>query len=134
MIVLDTQALVWLVEASGELGAHARELEADSDVIAASAISLWEIGLLVSRSKLALSLPLHQWADRVEQEAVIDILGVSRSIAIDAGMLPDYEHGDPGDRIVLATARFMGCPVMTSDRRMLEYAQKGHVRAIDARR
>lgn len=134
MILLDTQSLVWLIEDHSSLGKQARQIEAESESVVVSAMSLWEIGLLVSRRKLALSSPIHLWADRVEQDADIEIRPVTRSIAIDAGLLPVYDHGDPGDRIVLATARAYECPVMTSDRRMLAYAKAGHVQAIDARR
>ena len=134
MILLDTQALVWLMEGSSELGAKAAQAEADSADVAVSAMSFWEISLLVSRKRLSLSLPLEQWAAKVAQEAAIDILPVTGSIAIDAGCMPGYKHRDPGDLIVIATARALGCPVMTSDGRMLAYANTGHVQAIDARR
>lgn len=134
MILLDTQALVWLMEGSSRLGSQARQVEAESEIVAISAISLWEIGLLVSRNKLALPVSIDRWVDMVEHEAAIEILPVTRVVAVNAGMLPEYEHGDPGDRIVLATARNSACPVMTSDRRMLAYAASGHIQAIDARR
>lgn len=134
MILLDTQALVWLMQDDTKLGLIARRMEAEASEVLISAISLWEIGLLTSRRRIVLPLPMDAWSDRVEQQAAIGIISVSRAIAIDAGLLPDYDHRDPGDRIVLATARHLGCPVMTSDRRMLAYAATGHVQAIDARR
>lgn len=134
MILLDTQALVWTMEGSSKLGPKAVQAEAESQEVIVSTISLWEISLLASRGRLVLSLPIEQWADKVVQEAGISILPVTRAIAIDAGFMPGYEHGDPGDRIVIATARSIPCPVMTSDHRILAFAKAGHVRAIDARR
>lgn len=62
------------------------------------------------------------------------VISVTRAIAVNAGLLPQCDHRDPGDRIVLATARALACPVVTSDGRMLDYAKAGHVHAIDARR
>ena len=134
VILLDTQALIWLMQENGRLGSNARRAEAEDSEVFISAITLWEIGLLTSRQRLVLPQPLDAWTDRVEHEAAIGIIPVSRVIAIDAGLLPSYDHRDPGDRIVLATARHLSCPVITSDRRMLDYASAGHVQVIDARR
>jgi hypothetical protein len=39
-------------------------------------------------------------------------------------------HADPGDRLIIATARHLGMPIVTSDRKILAYAEAGFVRAI----
>lgn len=134
MILLDTQSFVWLAENNDRLGKAARQIEAESDQVFVSAISLWEIGLLISRNRMKLSRPYRRWLEVATQNGRATIHPVSPDIAFEAGMLPHYPHGDPGDRIVLATAIELNCPVITSDRRMLDYAGAGHVQAIDARR
>ncbi len=85
MILLDTQALVWLMEGSSRLGLQARRAEAESEVVATSAISFWEIGLLVSRNKLTLPVSMDRWADMVEHEAAIEYC-----------QLPARWHSTPG--------------------------------------
>jgi PIN domain nuclease of toxin-antitoxin system len=52
------------------------------------------------------------------------------AIAIDASYLPGELHGDPGDRLLIATARHLGMPIVTRDRRIIAYAEAGWVRVI----
>jgi PIN domain nuclease of toxin-antitoxin system len=47
-------------------------------------------------------------------------------------MLPGDFHNDPADRIIVATARHHEAPLLTVDRAILAYAEKGHLQAIDA--
>lgn len=51
-------------------------------------------------------------------------------IAIDSAQLPGDLHRDPGDRLLIATARHLAIPIVTRDRLILAYAEQGHVRAI----
>jgi PIN domain nuclease of toxin-antitoxin system len=51
-------------------------------------------------------------------------------IAIAASCLPGRIHGDPADRMIVATARRLDIPVVTRDTRILAYARHGHVVAI----
>ena len=44
--------------------------------------------------------------------------------------LPEGMHRDPADRIIVATAREFGLRVVTRDRKILSYAEKGHVMAV----
>lgn len=51
-------------------------------------------------------------------------------VLIDSSFLPGEIHGDPADRILVATARAFGCRLMTRDRALLGYAQSGHLQAV----
>ncbi len=55
---------------------------------------------------------------------------ITSAIAIDASYLPGDFHSDPMDRLIVATARHLGIPIVTGDRKILAYAEIGHVRAI----
>jgi PIN domain nuclease of toxin-antitoxin system len=44
--------------------------------------------------------------------------------------LPGELHGDPGDRLIVATARHLGAPIITRDQKILGYAQTGFVDAM----
>lgn len=57
-------------------------------------------------------------------------LPLSSATAFGAYRLPEPFHRDPADRIVVAEARIMGAPLLTSDRRILAYAAAGHVDAV----
>ena len=135
MILLDTHVLLWLVEDGKRLGAKARRrIEADAGDIYLSAMSFWEIAMLVDKQRIVLSMPQAQWRERLLGSGGFRIIPVDAAIASDAGALPGDIHGDPSDRMIIATARSLDCPMLTVDRHILAYAAKGHVEAIDAAR
>jgi PIN domain nuclease of toxin-antitoxin system len=51
-------------------------------------------------------------------------------ILLDSTALPGSPPADPADRIIAATARVQGFVIVTRDRKLLDYAREGHIRAI----
>ena len=131
-VLLDTNALIWLLEDSNALGARAdaeieRALRANR--LLTSAASFWEVAVLVAKKRLILDRPVLQWrADALR--AGVEEVPLNGEIAVEAVMLPDL-HGDPGDRFIAATAIRMQAALVTSDARLL--AWKGPLVCIDAR-
>ena len=137
MILLDTHALVWSADDKPDLGIESRKLVAsaqDGSELHLSAITPWEIAMLVSKNRLELSRHLAIWMPSVLSQPGIVVAPLTPEIGMDAGLLPPGIHGDPADRIIIATARALNCPVLTADGKILRYAQAGHVQAIDASR
>lgn len=134
MILLDTHALVWLVLGDDRLGKGAKALIREEDRRHVSAMVSWEIAMLVDKRRLLLGMPANRWMDANASAADLVEVPVNGTIACDAGSLPGNIHGDPCDRIMIATARYLQCPIVTSDHKILRYAAAGHVQAIDARR
>ena len=121
MTLGDTQALIWYLVANPRLGqqAHNRIQEANlKNTAAFSAISLWEIGMLQQKGRLDTNLTAAQWRERLLVGGFNEI-PVDGAIAARAGELPDI-HGDPADRIIVATA-LEGHLLITSDRRILNW-------------
>ena len=136
MILLDTHVLVWFLQGDPQLGPKAREqieTALQDEGIGASAISFWEIAMLVGKKRIRLGRSTSEWVRRALAIEGVDLLPLEPAVAVAAGELPGL-HGDPADRILIATARFRKCPLMTSDRRILVYAKAGRLRAIDAAR
>ncbi|RDE06122.1 type II toxin-antitoxin system VapC family toxin [Sphingomonas aracearum] len=126
-----------MVEGDAKLGHQARLLidrERESGSVSIAAISLWETAMLVDKNKIALSAPVHEWFEFVFASEGFELAPISVNIGVDAGSLPGDIHGDPADRLIVATARALARPVLTVDRKILGYAANGHVQAIDARR
>lgn len=68
MVVLDTHVLVWWVSGSDELSAGAKKainktLGEGSEVIV-SAISAWEVSMLIEKGRLVLSMDVGSWLFR----------------------------------------------------------------------
>lgn len=135
MILLDTHVLVWAVEQDPRLGSEATlaiNAAARAGELRISAITPWEIAMLVTRGRLVLARELSAWFAAVLAQPGFALIPIEPDIAIHAGRLPRSVHGDPADRLIIATAAILGYPVMTVDRAILAYAKAGHLQAIDA--
>ena len=129
MIVLDTHIWVWWVHGDERLTrTQAEVIEAnETDVIGVSAISCWEIAKLVEYGRLELPGSLEEWFEDALSYPGIHLLELTPEIAIESTQLPGEFHRDPADQMIVATARVYGCPLVTSDGRLLEYL---HVETI----
>ena len=136
MILFDTHVLIWFADGDTRLGMAARDMVGaaiGSGEAIFAAISMWEIGMLVARGHVTLAMPTDAWIERLEDVGVV-IADMTRHIALDAGSMPREIHGDPCDRIIMATARSLRCPLLTADGRLLEYGTNGWLKVLDARR
>ncbi|MCY3604206.1 MAG: type II toxin-antitoxin system VapC family toxin [Gammaproteobacteria bacterium] len=135
MIVLDTHALVWAVNGDERLGRKTKELisgTARTGRVAISAITPWEIALLVEKGRLGLANETQTWIEAALALPGIYLAPIEPAIAIDSVRLPGEFHADPADRLIIATARYHDAPLVTADRAILSYAASGPVEALDA--
>lgn len=99
-----------------------------------SAMVSWELAMQVDKERFTTDIPLVDWLRIAFDTVGTDEAPVTGEIARIAGCLPAGIHGDPCDRIMIATAQVLDCPLMTADEKILRYASEGHLQAIDARR
>ena len=117
MILLDTSALFyWTLDPDG-LTSHAKEAIRESDKILVNAISLWELSLKVQRGKLYLPVTIRELVTRLQKVDDLIIQPTDVDIWIHSVEL-DWSHWDPADRVIVAAADLLGCPLVTSDRRI----------------
>ena len=122
MILLDTHILIWLDEGSPRLGKDTLQRinkEFNGGIIAVSAISFWEISMLVQKQRLEIRMPLDDWRGELIQSGVQEI-PVDGSISICAGGLQNF-HGDPADRLIVATALKFESTLITADQKILSW-------------
>jgi len=122
MILLDTHVLVWLDEASPRLGAAAIErinaaFQAGEAMV--SAISFWEVGMLVTKGRIRLDMDLGVWRNDFLEQGLIE-LPVTGEIGIKAATFERF-HGDPADRLIAATALKNSLTLVTADKKLLNY-------------
>ncbi|MGF6440123.1 type II toxin-antitoxin system VapC family toxin [Paraburkholderia youngii] len=130
MIVVDTHALVWWVNGDDTLSKKARttiERELHGGRIVVSAISAWEIAMLVKRERLVLSMDVSSWLDTVAQIEAVRFMPVDIEIGLRSVDLPGEFHKDPADRMIVATARKLAVPLVTKDENIRAYK---HVKAV----
>ncbi|MDP1913686.1 type II toxin-antitoxin system VapC family toxin [Brevundimonas sp.] len=131
-ILLDTCAAIWLQAGAAfrpEGEAALQEAQKIGTQVLVSPITAWEIGLLVSKGRLVLSLPPLTWFEQV-LELGVDLAPLTPDILIASSQLPGPPLRDPADRIVAATARAMRYRLITRDRPLLDFAASGQVAAI----
>lgn len=131
-LVLDTNALLWSLENENQLGAQARqaiEHASQNGRLMVSAASYWEVAMLVAKGRLEFHRPLHQWRLDAIRSGIEEV-PIDGELAIESVALSEL-HGDPMDRLIVATALRMRTPLLTSDARLL--AWKGPLACIDAR-
>jgi PIN domain nuclease of toxin-antitoxin system len=93
-------------------------------------VSAWEVGLLAARGRLPLSLEPRLWFDTFLARPGMRLAPLTPSAALLSAFLPGDLHADPADRLLAATARELGAPLVTRDARLLAYAAAGHMRAV----
>lgn len=131
-VVLDTNALIWLLKDSDRLGARAFQKIDDAfktSRVLVSAASFWEVAVLVAKKRIALNVAVERWridALRLGMEEVV----LDGETAISAVALSDL-HQDPADRFIVATAIRTQSELVTSDAKLL--AWNGPLACIDAR-
>lgn len=129
-VVLDTHIWWWwLVEPSRLSDAQRAAVDGPGDTLplVVPAICLWELATLVSLGRLVVDRPLATWLAAAAAPPLVQVQPITADIAAEVAALPSSFHRDPGDRLIVATARVLGLPLVTRDRRIID---SGLVRTI----
>jgi PIN domain nuclease of toxin-antitoxin system len=131
MLLIDTHVLVWWAGDVDELSAKARRhieqtLNEEGEVLISS-ISAWEVAMLVQKGRLVLSMEVERWLEEVAAIEGVRFLPVDNEVAVKSTMLPGEFHQDPADRMIVATARKLAVPLVTADKKIIQYE---HVKTI----
>ena len=98
MILLDTHALIWLDAGSSKLGNSALLLLNEAlqkDELVVSAISFWEIAMLVEKGRLKISKALAVWRKELLYNGLQEV-PLSGNVAIQAGRLRHFRRPGRG--------------------------------------
>jgi len=103
-----------------------------------SPVSAWEVGMLSNprgnRPALQFLPDPKTWFAKVMAGPAIREAALTPEIAVDASYLPGDMRGDPADRLLVATARHLGIPIVTRDAKIIAHAEQGFVRVLPCRR
>jgi PIN domain nuclease of toxin-antitoxin system len=120
-VLLDTNALLWLVSTPEKVSPAAREvLSEPTTEVSVSAASAWEIAIKTRLGRLDGDPLLSAWSDILADMSATEI-SIDAGDAILAGRLP-WEHRDPFDRVIVAQAARRNLTIATSDSRILQAA------------
>lgn len=137
-ILLDTHVWIWTVAGETDRMAPAAVEQirrgASRGRLLVSAISVWEVAMLQARGRIGLALELEEWVRRGLSAPGVRLAELSPEVLVESTRLPGQAHGDPADRMLIATARRLGAALATRDEAILSYAGGGHLAVLDAGR
>ena len=136
--VLDTHVWIWMLEGvKSELSIATVSKIEDAGgraELAISAISVWELAMLEAKGRITLSRSIDEWIRAALTAPGLRLVDLTPEIALESTRLPGTPHGDPSDRMIIATARVLGGTLVTCDDQILSYGTEGHLRVRDGRR
>jgi PIN domain nuclease of toxin-antitoxin system len=121
VILLDTHVAVWIVNEDPALGKESRALihhALENDRVAVSAISFWELAMLVAKGCLSAMTSASLHREKITSSNIHEI-PLTGDVGILAASL--NLHGDPADRLIVATAIVHKATLMTADRALLRW-------------
>jgi PIN domain nuclease of toxin-antitoxin system len=125
-LLLDTHVALWLDSGDERLVASVRRAIDTAwqtgGRIFLSAVSVWEIAVLVDKGFITLDVPVEDWVARFLSRPGLEAVPLDVAAAARAYRLHHLEHRDPADRLLIATAIGLGCPLVTQDQRIRKFA------------
>ena len=134
-VLLDTHVWVWLLLGDGRMGKDSRrmlEKAVPDGRLRVSVISVWEVAMLEAKGRLTLAADCESWVREALAAPGVRLAELTPHIAVSSTRLPGVFHGDPADRMLVATARECEAVLLTADQAILQYGREGHVHAVSA--
>ncbi len=123
MLLMDTHAWFWSLTEPEYLSKAALDLiqRTETGQRAIASISIWEFAMMVARGRIEIKMTSEQWLDYAIHKTGLRVLELTPKVAVESCELPGDFHGDPADRIIVATARVNGATLVTKDQKILKY-------------
>ena len=128
LLLLDTHIALWLDSGDDRLRVASRALIEgcwqNGGTILVSAITAWEIALLVDTGRIELDIAIEAWFERFVDRPGFEVVPLSYRAACRSYQLHHLERRDPADRLLIATAIELACPLVTYDERIERFARR----------
>lgn len=132
-LLLDTHVILWALLSPEELNESSREFitnAQEQNKLFLSSITLWEIAMLKSKQRINIYEPTRKFLESITNIDGLSIKEISTDVAAESVSLNKF-HGDPADRIIVATALSLGLTLLTRDRAILAWvSEQENIRAI----
>lgn len=133
-LVLDTHIWIWLLTGDPHISKETQQLihhvATEEEGLLLPAICIWEIAMLEVKKRIRFNQPIKEWVLQALSLPGLQLAPLTPEIALESCNLPGEFHGDPADRMIVATARLAGATLLTKDQRLLDYGQQGQVAVL----
>lgn len=133
-ILLDTHIWIWLAQGNSIIAPLARKAfdrARENENLFISPISVWEISMLVEKKKIILEMDIMDWLKQWIELPGIQIVELSCQVAMLSNRLPGLIHGDPADRILIASAFEEKAVLVTADEKILAFGKEPFISVYD---
>jgi PIN domain nuclease of toxin-antitoxin system len=133
-ILLDTHVWLWVMSGHSRISREfVRTYERDIKLnrVFVSPMSIWETGMLVQKGRIELETDTLEWVNTALEASGIRLCPITPRIAIQSSRLPGDVHGDPVDRLLIATAFDENLVLITCDQKILEYSSENLINTFD---
>ena len=89
--------------------------------------------MLEAKGRITLSVNCHDWVNAALGAPGVSWVPLDPGILIESSRLPGAFHGDPADRMIVATARKLDATVVTRDQGILAYGESGYVKVLQGK-
>jgi PIN domain nuclease of toxin-antitoxin system len=129
--IIDTHILIWSLIEKDKLTQN--EITSISQaqldgLLLISSISLWEIAMLVNKKKINVFARVVDFLADIENLHGIQIIQIDSKIASESISFTNNFHGDPADRMIVATAKVHSANLITRDQKIIQWARNGEIR------
>lgn len=115
-LLLDTHIWIWFLQNSERLGSKTlRALTDPGNEVWLSPVSTWEALTLHRKGRMRLAGDLASWLSQATQGT--QEAHLTHEIAWASGQLE--MHGDPADRLLVATAQVLDLTLVTADEKLI---------------
>lgn len=124
LVLLDTHAWLWWLLEPDRLGARAAtsiDAALEAGTLRAATISAWEAATLEAKGRLRTTHGVASLVVACESMQPFAFVPLTAAVAAEAGSLENF-HGDPADRMIVATALYQDALLITKDRKITDYA------------
>ncbi len=122
-ILLDTHVIHWWSAEPDKLSKRATTAIEESDELAVSAITWFELAWLAANGRIDIAIPIATWLREISQQ--VRTIGITPTIAEIAVMLPSTMLSDPADRIIFASAIDNGWKLVSKDQGIRAHRHPG---------
>ncbi len=124
MILLDTHVwLFWVNDDRELISKKALTAINRAESFGVSVISCWEIAMLVAKQRLAFNMDVQDWVNQASKYPGIRLIGLDAEVAVLSTRLPGNFHGDPADRMIMATCMKHNVPLISKDKTIRSWGQ-----------